>query len=311
MAMLTTSPEITKKHMITTPTECASTFTLQGLETQVASKQDMVRTGKYLSPNTTDVYNAWIVVADGHGVGNIIDTLKKADWNAIMESENTMALIYKMIGNVKNTICDGTTLSVVKITSEGIKCWWIGDSQIRIFRDKKSFWKSNNHNGENNKELTRIRNKCIQTEPAWSLSVLDEECLSMKRSHYFHHKINGGIEKLAMSRVLGHNNEIYPFVESQFISFEKHKKYSWKIVVASDGLWDVMCERDTPLLASPKTTAKSLTDLALNRWMQNWIYVEPTNTRPLAAIKMDKRQMKEKIQGGGDDIGIAVWSDCR
>jgi len=81
--------------------------------------------------------------------------------------------------------------------------------------------------------------------------------------------------------------------------------------VASDGLWDVMCERDTPLLASQKTTAKSLTDLALNRWMQNWIYVEPTNTRPLAAIKMDKRQMKEKIQGGGDDIGIAVWSDCR
>ena len=159
--------------------------------------------------------------------------------------------------------------------------------------------------------MARIRNKCIQTEPALSLSVLDEECLSMKRSHYFHHKINGGIEKLAMSRALGHNNEIYPFVESQFISFERDKKYLWKIIVASDGLWDVICDRDTPLLASPKTTAKSLTDLALNRWMKNWIYVEPTNTRPLTAIKMDKTHMKEKILGGGDDIGIAVWSDCR
>ena len=307
--MLTTSPEITKKHMITTPNECAPAFTLQGLETQVSSKQDMVRTGKYLSPNTTDVYNSWIVVADGHGVGNIINTFKKADWNAIMESENTMALIYKMVGSLKNTICDGTTLSVVKITPEGIKCWWIGDSQIRIFRDKKQYWKSNNHNSQNNEEMERIRKTNIKTEGSWTLSVLDEECLSMKRSHYFHHNIDGGIEKLAMSRALGHNNGVYPFVDSQFITFEKDKKYLWKIIVASDGLWDVVGEEDTLLLASQKTTAKSLTDLALNRWIQEWIYVEPFNTLPLSTIKKDNMRMKEKIQGCGDDIGIAVWSD--
>lgn len=306
--MLATSQMVTNNHMTAGLIGTSPAFTLEGLETQVANKQDMVRTGKYLSPNTDDVYNAWIVVADGHGVGNLIDTLKTADWDAIMESDDTMMIIYELIGSLNNTIGDGTTLSVVKITPEGIKCWWIGDSQIMIFRDKKEFWKSNNHNSENNMEFKRISESNIKTEQSWTLSVLDEECLTMKRSHYFHHKINGEIEKLAMTRALGHNNGVYPFVESKFITFDTHNKCLWKIIVASDGLWDVISNGDTSLLASPKTTAKTLTDLALNRWMQNWIYVDQANTRSLSEIKDDKTQMKEKIQGGGDDIGIGIWS---
>lgn len=303
MTTLAMSPELTNRHNIAVKGK--SMMTLEGLETQVANKQDMVRTGKHM---VSGKYHAWMVVADGHGVGTIINAFKSADWNVIMEGDNTMALIYKLIGSL-NTDCDGATLSVVKITPLGIKSWWIGDSQIRIFNNHKLLWKSANHNSRNEKEMKRIRESGIKTEASWTLSVIDRECLGMKRSRYIHHVIDGGVEKLAMTRVLGHNNGAHPFVESHFIPFNKCGNDAWKVVVASDGLWDMVGECDGGFVASERATAATLTELALKRWLKEWIYVDPTNKLPISVIKRDPTIFREKIQGCGDDIGVAVWSD--
>jgi hypothetical protein len=68
-------------------------------------------------------------------------------------------------------------------------------------------------------------------------------------------------------------------------------------------------ECDNPFLASKRATAATLTDMVLKRWLKEWIYIDPTNKLPISVIKRDPTIIREKIQGCGDDIGVAVWSD--
>jgi hypothetical protein len=49
--------------------------------------------------------------------------------------------------------------------------------------------------------------------------------------------------------------------------------------------------------------------MVLKRWLKEWIYIDPTNKLPISVIKRDPTIIREKIQGCGDDIGVAVWSD--
>ena len=61
-------------------------------------------------------------------------------------------------------------------------------------------------------------------------------------------------DKIAMTRSLGHRNRTGNEIE--FASIPREENESYKLVMGSDGLWDMVCDTDTALLSSKETTFK-------------------------------------------------------
>lgn len=272
---------------------------LQHYVIQNHKKQDMVRTGSYNTTNNMSHCNSWMVVADGHGVGNVINVLNTLDWNDVMNNDEPIEYVKTLINSMEQTIRDGSTISIVKISNIGIRMWWIGDSQIRVYKNDEELWRSNNHNGENLKELQKTREKNLETELAWELSVLDNEHITLKPSNYIYHIVDGQKEKLALTRSLGHNGDVCQETETHFIPFDNKSK--WKIIAASDGFWDMMCLYDNSFLKDNDYGAEELCKIASQRWSKKWFYVDPRD-------RDNTKIVKQQIQGSHDDIGVAVWS---
>ena len=235
----------------------------------------------------------WIVVADGHGQGKVINLLRSLDWGNIIENETyPFGYVRDQISLMNNTLHDGCTLSIVKITPSYIHCTWIGDSQIRAYEDGREIWRSKNHNFENQDEINNVKKTNMKLLPAWHLSVIDEDTITMKPTHYIEYAPHA---KNAMSRCLGHDNLIYPNEDTYTISHDNNKM---KIIVASDGFWDMISPSDITLLASPYYDAKKLTNIAVTRWNQEWIYLHPGDKGTHTI---------ETIQTQMDDICVGVW----
>lgn len=259
---------------------------MNSVEIQSKSGQDMVRTG-----------DKWIVVCDGHGIGKVIDFLRALDWDHIVLDDNPIEFLNDAVRTLGNTAGDGATFSMVRITDDGIDCMWLGDSQIRVYADGTELWRSRNHNQESDEEIERHVNQGGELIETFTVKVLDEDTITMEPSYYFEVDKR---EKLAMTRALGHNDSYMPQVDRHFISFSDLPQPSgWKIVVATDGLWDMICEADKLLLASPEATAVKLGDLADSRWKQEWNYKHPP---PHTTVSLG-----ERLSSNQDDVGIAVW----
>ena len=261
---------------------------IDSIEHQSNSAQDMVKTG-----------NDWIVICDGHGKGSVIDYLRTVNWDDVVNYSNPIDFLNNNIRKLGDTTGDGSTLSIVRIDDKGINCAWIGDSQIRIYADREEIWRSSNHSRENIEEsknhLSRGGNIINKT---WAVKVLDANTITMERSQYY--EFPGNPDVLAMSRALGHNEIYHPVTEFEYIPFStaltaKH----WKIVVGSDGLWDVICKEDNEILSSPEMKASDLGELALLRWNQEWNYKHPPPHTSCSS--------GERISNNIDDICIGVW----
>jgi serine/threonine protein phosphatase PrpC len=251
---------------------------IQHAEIQSIRGQDMVRVGNSSHP--------WIVVADGHGAGKTIDTLRKLDWETIMTHQNPVETANTAISALPDTYNDGATLSTVKFTKKGIDCAWIGDSQIRVYCDDQEIWRSSTHNGDGSEVLG------LQKQSTWKLSVIDKNCITMTPSYYFH---RDGKEMVALTHTLGHNQAFCTIGEHHHIPFKKKSKY--KVVVASDGIWDMICDGDDSFLASAEQGAQEIANLAIHRWGQEWTYKHPPPST---------HSSREFISNSRDDIAIAT-----
>jgi hypothetical protein len=256
------------------------------IEYQSKTAQDMVRSG-----------DDWMVVCDGHGTGTVIDHLRTLNWSNIVKDADPSSYLNDSIYELGDTTGDGSTLSMVKIKENGIDCVWLGDSQIRIYADEKEVWQSKNHNKDNPDEINTHMRRGGKISKSWSIQVLDPNTITMEPSYYFEFD---KYERVAMTRALGHNKRYTPLVVRRFFPFNTHPNAkSWKVIVGSDGLWDMMCPADEPTLGSSSTGAADIGDLAQSRWHQEWNYKHPPphkTTNP-----------RERISSNRDDIGIAVW----
>jgi len=143
-------------------------------------------------------------------------------------------------------------------------------------------------------------------------------------------------EKINMTRTLGHNNKCSDLIQTHMIKFSDNLIYEnitkqkfmgdmpaeiplvniqrnvgiqtpptsrgptlWRVVIGSDGLWDMMCEEDNTLIASSYTDAYELMNIASNRWEQAWVYECPIR----------KIQEQDKKIPKGDDISVAVFQE--
>ena len=267
---------------------------------QLGSGQDFVTHGSI--ENEFD----YLIVADGHGKGNIIKLLSSPtfDWDTIVKN-NTAKTILTAINktillNCLDTYKDGSTLSIVKIFPTEIKVYWMGDSQVHIKINDK-YYKTKNHNTSSyTKEINE--GTISVTSPSWCQHILSDTEVTIIETRYF--ILNNG-ESLAMLHALGHEFCTTQRLDELTVQLALDDEVD--ILVATDGLWDVVYEPDL-LCKFPKYTAEDFMQLATARWNQEWNYTLPSVFKDSNgnAYPPEKTTLESK-----DDIGVVVYKNNR
>lgn len=262
---------------------------------QLGNNQDFYTSGTLCDSNGSFTY---MLVADGHGSGNIISAFKDDSfpWRDVLIQPNKTLLTETLINYMiyfrllNNSYYDGTTLSIVKIYSNYAHLIWIGDSKIQVFKNNLSYFTTNIHNCLN---LTELDNCKHNLQDSWSLELVNISKIKKVKSK----KIVIQNERLALTRCLGHNRLLNEDFEEKFIDFHPNENIS--IIAATDGFWDVAGTKDDfPALLDNNTTAMDLCKKASKRWKQSWIYYPGNNSRPYSK-KFSKKSY--------DDITVSLW----
>lgn len=286
--------------------------------------QDFSHSGSGTDANGNYCY---LIVADGHGKGNYVKLLSSGyfSWDTVIaetSAKNMYSQIKFQIQSIQNKhqsdvdldfTNDGCTLSIVKIYKKKIKCYWIGDSQIRIYDKGNEIYKSKNHTGRNKKELKRLEepdtNLKYSINKVPSLSIVDPTTLTMKMHPQIHFFANNKCEKMMVTRALGHNEKLFPCFETKTIMLDQVEQSNCEnsnsntvhdlcVVVASDGFWDMFCESNNEDLKALLTlNAEFLVQRALQRWKQSWCIKNSNKTKTLSQTSID-------------DVSIALFRAC-
>ena len=279
-----------RKQRIPTLSCCIKQNTLGGRK-----GQDGAETGHTLINGKKVSY---MVVFDGHGRGensdNVVKILRNISWNKVLKNQNFHEIIQEKLADVPTNSC-GSTLSVVLIHEDRFEVFWIGDSLVKIYSDDKTVWEMMPHNETNPSEIIRMKErktpvlKVRRGKKIWRSSVIGDDTIDMVQGYLF----NFGTENiLNMSHSLGHRLLTGNFISKKII--QRNKNQNYKIVVASDGLWDMVHPPShAAFLASPENHAEQIVQFAERHWRQKWKYREDTESQ------FPPRNI--------DDIGVATW----
>ena len=267
-------------------------------------KQDIVRMGVRMDGSP------WIMVADGHGKNQVTEALRGQNWDEVMNMEDYFGYIEKMVFELGDTSGSGATMSTVIMAPDGFHCKWRGDSVIKIFENSTEVFSARPHNMHHVQEAARMQSSVAETQ-TFNILVLSSTELTMTLSNYYNvgtKQNNYGEvvpDHIAMTNTLGHNGGSGGVAEEKFIPKKEEIEYS--VVVATDGLWDMMCDDDRGLIAC--SSAEKLADIASSRWEQEWDYTYP-NPRVYKGTDLEHtiETIKQKMSADQkDDIGIAIW----
>lgn len=259
------------------------------LETQFDKGQDYVLRGK---KRNGDI---WFAVFDGHGSNIVIDKLRSLDYGIIMENPSPAHEIQKIISEMGDTFKSGSTMSIIIISDTTIKCFWKGDSTIKIYKNNNLYITCDNHDSMNNSEMSRIEKLNIPTKMDWRTEILGKTRITMKPSPYFILTTRDGVtDRTNMTNCLGHNGVLGDLIEEKTIELTPDDTFT--AIVASDGLWDIVSPEDTDI---PQMDCHELTELAKQRWLQEWCYEYPGHPDQKTSL------------GKGDDIAIGMWKGQR
>lgn len=255
--------------------------------------QDFVAHGKL---NNGDL---WYVVFDGHGKSTVINEIKELDYCSIMNAKRPFEIIEQKVDELGDTFNSGTTLAMVIVSIKTIKCYWRGDSTIKIWENGNLIFESKDHNRHNTSEMKRIESMGIETEYVNCPKIIDENTITVVQEPYFivEKKISTDkdyfsprYDKVNMTNCLGHNGKTGGFTCINRTNMKCDREYC--VIAASDGLWDVMAPGEN---LSTFHNALDVAQHARKRWRQSWNYVYP-GYDPIITTMPE-----------GDDIGVAMW----
>ena len=243
---------------------------------QLGSGQDYVQQG-YID-RIFDSFH-YIIVADGHGRGELSKRLMLFNWHKILINDTPKKLLADINKNIllrcPSLYRDGATISIAKIFTNKIQLFWMGDSQIHL-KINDTYFKSLNHNAYYTADLERYSIPVINLSNSYK--IYDENNLIMVDSLYCKFKNNQGEDELlAMTRSLGH--EFLTPQQLDFKEFEFDKSDKVDLLIASDGLWDMIYE-DNILNKYNRLDAIKFTELAETRWNKTWNLITPKLTYP-------------------------------
>ena len=253
---------------------------------QLDKGQDHVDQGHYIKGNNQRV--DWVVALDGHGSNSCINVVRKANMEEIMATENPALELQKLIDEDKSTRSDmklqsGATFICAKL-SETTNCVnldisYAGDSIAIVILNGRHVFTTEPHTLNHAKQMMRLIKKGIvsPSDPIViknkALEFVNADTLISKKGEYIKllTKQNScGYVEMAPSNSIGHNG-LYGSLDIDTISLKFKKTDTVRVVLMSDGISDVVDDRDTIFVE-----AKSATDIvkyAHERWMQKWNYL--------------------------------------
>lgn len=235
-----------------------------------------------------------ITVFDGHGHDDVIDACREMD-PVLFEQEpnNYITTLEQKISRVDSSGC-GATFAGVRtfLDSSGqtmIDLYWIGDSYIGVYDDEGNLlFKTNTAK----KIDPRIEVNYVSDE--LNMSVRGEKDIGLEIDHYWHFPKG---ETMNMTESLGHQNVAYLGMHHHQLPLTD----SLKIILATDGFWDMTYDGDLSFLADPDNQADELLQFVVDRWSQEWNY----DPNPPGEDKFSLQQSQIPLDQW-DDIAIGV-----
>ena len=264
------------------------------------NQQDFCKSGSLYDEHGEFQY---MIIADGHGIGNIVSVLKNNEfpWRDILIQPTSIMISQTIInyliyyGVLNESTYDGSTISIVKIYSDFVHLMWIGDSKIHVFLNGNSHFLTPPHNCSNQSEVKTFDRRNCKFKDSWELNQIDSNKMEKIKARKI---VINNEENTPLTRCLGHNRKLNETFQEERIYFNKEDKVD--IIGASDGFWDVAgISLDYPLMVSKNTTARDLCKLAVKRWKQPWIYY-PSN-------KTQRPYTQSFPRESYDDIAVTVW----
>lgn len=248
-----------------------------------------------------------MIVCDGHGSDEVINRIRKFNFSQYAENIKNLnpVLIIEDLQKITNTPdtqgfkngsrSSGSTISVVVSTDDKIKISWLGDSQVSVFKNENLYYQTKEHNYNDDSEA--IHGKKLV--PQHACQITEDGNMTQMSKPYIDHGYPDpkSFDICAVTRALGHGNKTYNKPDYHELTIDNKNK--WKIILASDGLHDVLgaTPSDKKILANKN--AEELCNVAIHRWSSNykWNFV-PINYPPF------QTQFKD---GDGDDVVVITW----
>lgn len=262
---------------------------------QASTKQDMSFSGKAYD-NSFD----YVIAVDNHGRLNnrfmLMDIFELMDWSTFLLNENWKQLL------IEKTCSDdsadvGCTFTIIKIYPDKFVIDWIGDSSGKIYDidEKKELWRTKDHDYNNKEDVENLIKEGFWVKIGWDVIVKDSSTVVSVKSK----TLKKNNEGLNMTRSLGHSG-IFASSLMNFDSetIERNPEKNYKVIVGTDGLWQMTCKDDIEYLSSKEHDASDISEFALSRWKQSWNWDNSKGT-----ITKDIKFPDHNI----DDIGVAIW----
>jgi serine/threonine protein phosphatase PrpC len=243
----------------------------------LGKKQDQTYTGIGSDKDTGEIFD-WMVVYDGHGNNDCINAIRKMDQLAHIECANPIESIAEYIINTINPkSVSGAVMSLVKIYADRIVCYSCGDSQILVLKNDKKIYMNQRHDLSNVNEKNRIlqlhpENKIVSAE---TFQLIDDTNIQMFNAGYIHFHNN---TRIAPTQAIGHGGMTACIPSVEVIPITNGDRF--RVIVASDGLWDMLIVNDDSSLDLPvltKSSGNEILDYVVRRWEKEWTLCDSSN----------------------------------
>jgi len=226
-----------------------------------------------------------------------VDEIKQIIHETFIFIDNQLKNIYS--GTV------GSTGTVVVIYKNQIHIAYVGDSMAMVFKNDEFLFKTIDHKIDTNpEEKSRLESTTnVSKTDCTAFEVISNDSIKATKCYYHNFSYGFYIDKLAVSRAFGHYSvkrlaNCALIVDPTINSFEFDDTDNIKIIMASDGVWDVIESSNTEtkikeLIDEAKVlegdVALHISDFCVNRWKQIWKYYDLNEN--LFNVQMnDKRQ---------------------
>jgi len=239
---------------------------------QMSSRQDYVCTGTGVDSETGESFE-YIMLNDGHGGDFCINYIRRMSAEEKAECIGSPDPIRALVAKIDGSGCvpmhrsSGATAVILKCYADRAEVITCGDSQAVIFKDGEVIHVTQEHNSTNQEERVRVTaNDNYFFVPSSSVRLVSETEMELVRAEYLSLP-NGSL--LACTQALGHNS-ITGYAPASF-TFVYEKDASYKVVLASDGVFDMMIQgskNDMDVLGTK--TSQEICDWTVARWLQEW-----------------------------------------
>lgn len=265
---------------------------------QMSSRQDYVCTGTGVDSETVESFE-YTMLNDGHGGDFCINYIRRMSLEEKAECIGSPDPIRALVAKIDGSGCvpmhrsSGATAVILKCYADRAEVITCGDSQAVIFKDGEVIHVTQEHNSKNQDERVRVTaNDNYFFVPSSSVCLVSDVEMEPVQAEYLS-LTNGSL--LACTQALGHNS-ITGYAPSSF-KFVYEQSASYKVVLASDGVFDMMIPgSENDMLVLGTKTSREICDWSVARWLQEWRY--KTQSGDYRTMTYERNQC--------DDVSVAV-----